>query len=542
MAGELEPSPSTESPQTASTPRPLPLSSSTLTVRIGVTGHRTLSNPDVIRHRINEVLDSLNERLSKTPHEYRVISPLAEGADRLVAECVLARKGKLDVVLPMPKDEYVETFSETRRLELIEEFERLLSQADEMTTLSKAASRKEAYMQVGRYVVENCDVLIAIWDGKKARGKGGTAEIVRFARERDVPLFWISPRSGELRAQLNVRDFTRQFQDCRRRFETLSKHAREAQLDPAILLPLNKMILPRLARASQLARRYQAQYLGFTTAAYYISACAVGTAAFLSLIFTGASDWWFSLELIEIVCVTWLVWPPARERRLRKWIDYRYLAERVRASCFLYLAGLKEEIAAPPPDFQLSWLPHNWVIAVIGELSKSLPSERQQELLRDPVAAARVAKFIRSAWIDAQRRYYSRAGKDNERKDKRHEHALWILLAATLLVTTLHVILGVWFDFGRSSLTSRLLSSLAVTLPAFASAVAGVSVFQHYNRNAERYESMSRHLMQLSGEKNSHERISVEAIQQLVREADRAMSHEHQGWRAVFGIRLPGPG
>src|SRR5437763_792596 len=57
--------------------------------------------------------------------------------------------------------------------------------------LPACETRAEAYEQAGQYVVERCDVLIALWDGQPPRGKGGTAEIVEWARERRVPLLWI---------------------------------------------------------------------------------------------------------------------------------------------------------------------------------------------------------------------------------------------------------------------------------------------------------------------------------------------------------------
>ncbi|MGA3159798.1 MAG: hypothetical protein ABSC77_01175 [Terracidiphilus sp.] len=50
------------------------------------------------------------------------------------------------------------------------------------------AQRRDAYAQAGRYVVDHCDVLIAVWDGKPARGRGGTAKIVQYAQEQNRPI------------------------------------------------------------------------------------------------------------------------------------------------------------------------------------------------------------------------------------------------------------------------------------------------------------------------------------------------------------------
>ncbi len=41
------------------------------------------------------------------------------------------------------------------------------------------------------YILEHCDVLVALWDGQSEQGKGGTGEIVAIARERGLPLAWV---------------------------------------------------------------------------------------------------------------------------------------------------------------------------------------------------------------------------------------------------------------------------------------------------------------------------------------------------------------
>ena len=52
----------------------------------------------------------------------------------------------------------------------------------------QAELRKEGYAKAGQYVVDHCDVLIAVWDGMPSRGRGGTAEIVQYAREQRRPI------------------------------------------------------------------------------------------------------------------------------------------------------------------------------------------------------------------------------------------------------------------------------------------------------------------------------------------------------------------
>jgi hypothetical protein len=47
-------------------------------VRIGVTGHRTLANEQLIHESVKSVLGKLDKMLSRTPYMLVVISPLPE--------------------------------------------------------------------------------------------------------------------------------------------------------------------------------------------------------------------------------------------------------------------------------------------------------------------------------------------------------------------------------------------------------------------------------------------------------------------------------
>jgi hypothetical protein len=156
-------------------------------VAVGVTGHRFLADLEKITAGVEAALCRIDRAIL---HELlAVISPLAEGADRLVAQHVLARPGAhLIVPLPLPQYDYMTDFGSTSSRE---EFLHLLNQADEVVVLPPASSREQAYAAAGRYVLEHSDVIIAIWDGKPAQGVDGTSEIVAQARARRLPLAWI---------------------------------------------------------------------------------------------------------------------------------------------------------------------------------------------------------------------------------------------------------------------------------------------------------------------------------------------------------------
>jgi hypothetical protein len=63
---------------------------------------------------------------------------------------------------------------------------------------AQAELRCDSYAQVGRYVVDHCDVLIAVWDGEPSSEHDGTAEIVQYALERRRPILRVWGGSFEV--------------------------------------------------------------------------------------------------------------------------------------------------------------------------------------------------------------------------------------------------------------------------------------------------------------------------------------------------------
>jgi len=136
----------------------------------------------------------------------RVVSPLAEGADRLVAEAALSLGYALEAPLPFAQADYEADFSAT-----IAGFRALLARATRRLELDgDRDDRERGYEAVGRHVVRNADLLIAVWDGRAAKGRGGTGDIVRFAIRTGVPVWWLHSDGSEpprlLRTQHELRD------------------------------------------------------------------------------------------------------------------------------------------------------------------------------------------------------------------------------------------------------------------------------------------------------------------------------------------------
>jgi hypothetical protein len=179
-------------------------------LRIGVSGHRgppklPLEAVAEVRSSVERVLsaiaDAAHQReagvmLQKRGREAvrcTVISPLAEGADRIVAEAGLAAGFSLEAILPLDKTEYIKDFTtaESRAA-----FDRLLQRAASVLTLDGSADeRPRAYEAAGFAMLANVDLLIAIWDGNDAEGIGGTGEIVNRAIADGIPVVWIVPEN-----------------------------------------------------------------------------------------------------------------------------------------------------------------------------------------------------------------------------------------------------------------------------------------------------------------------------------------------------------
>lgn len=152
-------------------------------LRVGVSGHRHLADTGAVATAVDDLLDELVVEHSATT--LVAVSSLAEGADRVVAERTLARGGSLEVHLPLPPDDYTEDFPATTA-----EFDALLAAARRVTVVppDSDGSREAAYERAGLAVLHGCDVLLALWDGEPARGRGGTAELVAEARRQGRPV------------------------------------------------------------------------------------------------------------------------------------------------------------------------------------------------------------------------------------------------------------------------------------------------------------------------------------------------------------------
>lgn len=138
---------------------------------IGITGHQHLEK----RLKNGWLKKRLFEELSAITGKICAYSSLAIGADQLFAEVAL--KSSRDLVAIIPCENYLNTFSSRAQ----KNYQHILDHCNNVETLDHPAPSQEAFLHAGKTIVDRSDILFAVWDGKPAKGKGGTADIVEYA-------------------------------------------------------------------------------------------------------------------------------------------------------------------------------------------------------------------------------------------------------------------------------------------------------------------------------------------------------------------------
>ncbi len=146
----------------------------------GVTGHRDLRNEDIenLEKSVYLLLKEYKDAYSNT--DIIVISALAEGADMLVARIAKKLGLTLHVMLPYEEKRYLESFSDS---ENIKEFDRLKDYALKIKTLDCKTEIEECYENLGKYIADNANILLALWDNVENNKRGGTSSVIEYFQE-----------------------------------------------------------------------------------------------------------------------------------------------------------------------------------------------------------------------------------------------------------------------------------------------------------------------------------------------------------------------
>jgi hypothetical protein len=189
-----------------------------LAFRVGIVGHRPNRLPKeadklaAMRQTLHAVLADVKAQVDQhaaqstavtqfaaTAPILRAISPLAEGTDRMFAEEALALGYSLCCPLPFAQEEFEKDFAPPDALEenSLARFRGILQRAGEGAGVTvfaldgDRAAAPDAYGLGGRIVLNQSDLLVVVWDGHPAAGKGGTVDTLRDAIQFNVPVLWI---------------------------------------------------------------------------------------------------------------------------------------------------------------------------------------------------------------------------------------------------------------------------------------------------------------------------------------------------------------
>ena len=162
---------------------------------IGVTGHRDLLPEDTgyMRRQEGRLEKRVGQKLEQLKKEHGeklvLLSPLAQGADQLVAWTAMQQNIPVYAILPMALKFYEDDFGDkTKTKEQNQDltfFHYLLGQSQGHCVTSvleeekTGAARDQQYEAVGKFVAQKSDVLLALWDGVETAKTGGTSEIVK---------------------------------------------------------------------------------------------------------------------------------------------------------------------------------------------------------------------------------------------------------------------------------------------------------------------------------------------------------------------------
>ncbi len=173
---------------------------------IGVTGHR-----DLVAGEVPALKDTVRDFFLRLRRDFpdldlQLITPLAEGSDRLVTDVAIELGIDLVVPLPMPREDYERDFSSP---EAIEAFRDTLtkSRVIHLRTLPEAngrlatkQDRVRQYAQLGIFISNHSQILLALWDGKPSDAVGGTASVVSYHLTAIMPGFSMAEESPNLLA------------------------------------------------------------------------------------------------------------------------------------------------------------------------------------------------------------------------------------------------------------------------------------------------------------------------------------------------------
>lgn len=449
---------------------------------IGVSGHRDphpAALAQLSRH-VDEFLADLKRRLPDT--ELRIMTGMAQGADLLVARAASKAGCKVDAVLPMPLEQYVEDFDAESAAAL----RALLADPAVTCTVLSAppgsdrnaphgGGRSVFYANLTQVLTAKCNLLLALWDGRTSRLEGGTADtLLRYLGARSHPghgesgiefqaanaaaeaawgphfVYWVPTPRGDEAAALSEPGYltgigedllaahgrampqplAQQFNELNtynREFARLSGKRAFERLDS--LLPTLDPIGSRADRES--LQRIDAEYGKADALAVYYQRYSDRlfrgfsyTASCMALLFLIYAKLWANSLLLSIylsiLFLSVLVFHRLRSHQwFSKHLVYRVLAETMRIKFFLRASDADRRVSATEL-INLTGIDQFSGFSWIGNLLKNVEPLDRGQMNAERADRARLQNVHRH-WIVGQQEYFRRRVRRLERDYRRLE-------------------------------------------------------------------------------------------------------------------------
>lgn len=152
-------------------------------MRVGISGHQKIRPSQACAWVETALRDELIAQNATVG-----VSCLAAGADQIFAAIVLELGLELEAIIPC--EDYISAFTQA---ESKEQYAMLSARAIYHYKLGYPEPSEEAFLRAGEHVVDSCDVMLFVWNGEPARGRGGTEEIVDYAVKKAVPYVRLNP-------------------------------------------------------------------------------------------------------------------------------------------------------------------------------------------------------------------------------------------------------------------------------------------------------------------------------------------------------------
>jgi len=457
---------------------------------VGFTGHRRLPCPEIVATGLARVIEQLNR-----PRAGRLaaISSAAAGADTLFGRTVLARSLPWLVILPFGRDEFARDFTP----EEWRETDALVDRAASVQIAPATGSREEAYLEAGLRTVDECDVLVAVWNGAAAAGPGGTAEIVAYARQVGRALVWIHSETGAV---------------VEERMDALA---------PADPLPATPEPAGR-ATVEALFKVFDTEALRHAPAAKHLTAIVIllhlvaAAAASVSMMLGLAGAIAYGIAGFKMACLAASLWLVFRHRHAHhEWMRTRIAAEMCRSALATWIL----------PDPEISF-PKTRVPG-FEQLQRTIRLERLADHTPRPTLEQTRDIYLAQRVRD-QAAYFSR---QLARAAPRHRVMKTTASTCTIAAIALGLLvlaLGL-LDFHGAAF--YVVKGLSLSLPLCNAALLSFVAAHDLGRRVSRYDEMTRTLETLAV-RMSHVR-SWASLERVATETETALIQEALEWHSV---------